>query len=140
MRKSIASVSAVLALLACQSDKPEDQVRKAFEVCRAAVEAGDAATATVALSPAFRGPEGMDKATARLFLQGTFRQEKVGVTLLRNEVSVKGGEALQEVDLVLTGRSGGLLPQEASHRSLQLRWRKSGRDWLLLEVQPLDGR
>ena len=139
MRKSIASVCAVLALLACRSDKPEDQVRKAFETCRAAVEAGDAAAATSPLDAAFRGPEDMDKATARLFLMGTFRQEKVGVTVVRNEVAVRGIEALQDVDLILTGRSGGLLPQDASHRSFRLRWRRSGRDWKLMEVQSLDG-
>ena len=139
MRQSLASICLLLALLACRSDKPEDLVRRAFEQCRVAVEAGDAAGATAPLGPAFRGPDGMDKATARLFLLGLFRQEKVGVTVVRNEVSVKGGEALQEVDLVLTGRSCGLLPQDASQRGFRLRWRKSGGDWTLLELVPLEG-
>jgi hypothetical protein len=139
MRNSLASVCVALALLACRSDKPEDQVRKAFERSRAGVEAGDAAAATTALAPAFRGPDGMDRATARLYLLGLFRQEKVGVTVVRNEVAVKGNEALQEVDLILTGRSGGLLPQDTSHRGFRLRWRRSGGDWILLELLPLDG-
>jgi hypothetical protein len=139
MRNSLASVCLLLALFACRSDKPEDQVRKAFEQCRVAVEAGDAPGAIATLSPAFRGPNGMDKATARLFLLGLFRLEKVGVTVVRNEVSMKGGEALQEVDLVLTGRSGGQLPQDASHRGFLLRWRKTGGDWTLLELKPLEG-
>ena len=140
MRKSIASIAMALTLLACRSDKPEDQVRAAFEACRAAVEAGDAATAIAPLDPTFRGPEGLDKATARLFLMGTFRQEKVGVTVLRNEVAVRRDEAIQDVDLVLTSRSGGLLPQEASQRSFRLRWQKVGSEWSLLELQSLDGR
>ena len=140
MRKSIASICAIFVLLACRSDKPEAQVRRAFETCRAAVEAGDAAAAAAPLDPAFRGPEGMDRATARLFLLGTFRQEKVGVTVVRNDVAMRGSEAFQEVDLILTGRSGSLLPQEASQRSLRLRWRKAGSDWTLLEIQSLDGR
>jgi hypothetical protein len=139
MRNSLACAWVLLALLACRSDKPEAQVRRAFEQCRVAVEAGDAAGATAPLGPAFRGPDGMDKATARLFLLGLFRLEKVGVTVVRNEVSVKGGEALQEVDLVLTGRSGGLLPQDASQRGFRLRWRKTGGDWTLLELVPLEG-
>jgi len=134
MRKSLVSAWALLALLACRSDKPEAQVRRAFEACRAAVEAGDAAGATEPLDPAFRGPEGMDKATARLFLLGTLRQEKVGVTVLRNEVVLRGPEAFQEVDLLLTGKGAGLLPQEASRRTLSLRWRRVGGDWKLLEV------
>lgn len=135
MRKSIASVSMLLALLACRSDKPEDQVRKAFETCRAAVEAGDAAAAAEPLDPDFRGPEGMDKGAARLFLMGTLRREKVGVTVLRNEVSVRDREAFQEVDLVLTGRGTGLLPRDASRRSFGLHWRKARGDWRLLEIQ-----
>ncbi|WP_285574803.1 hypothetical protein [Geothrix limicola] len=130
----------IFALVACRSDKPEDQVRATFETCRAAVEAGDAAGATAPLDPAFQGPEGLDKASLRLFLMGTFRQEKVGVTVVRNEVAVRGNEAFQEVDLILTSRGGGLLPQDASHRSFRLRWRKTGKDWRLLEAQSLDGR
>lgn len=135
MRKSIASLWLALALLACHSDKPEAQVRKAFEACRAAVEAGDAAAATAPLDPAFRGPEDMDKAMARAFLLSTFRQERIGVTVMQNQVAVEGNEAFQEVDLVLTGRSAGLLPQDASRRSFRLHWRKAGGDWRLLGIQ-----
>ena len=139
MRKSIASVSMVLvllaALLACRSDKPEDQVRRAFQACVTGVEAGDAAAASAPLDASFRGPEGMDKAAARLFLMGIFRQEKVGLTVVRNEVTVTGHEAFQEVDLLITGRSGGLLPQDASRRSFGLRWRKAGGDWRIFELQ-----
>lgn len=132
-----AALVLLAGMAACRNDRPEDQVRAAFEVCRAAVEAGDAAGATAPLDPTFQGPEGMDKATARLFLMATLRRDKVGVTVLRNEVTVHGGEALQEVDLLLTGRSSGLLPQDASNRHFRLRWRKDGRDWKLLECLPL---
>jgi hypothetical protein len=59
----------------------------------------------------------------------------VGVTVVRNQVTVTGAEAFQEVDLVLTGRSGGLLPQDASRRSFGLRWRRTGGDWRILEIQ-----
>ena len=82
MRKRIASVCVLTALAACRSDNPEAQVRKAFEACRAAVEAGDAAAATAVLDPAFRGPDGMDRAMARMFLLSTLRREKIGVTVL----------------------------------------------------------
>lgn len=142
MRKSIGSWWAALGLLgaflACHSDKPEAQVRRAFEACRSAVEAGDSAGAVAPLDPGFRGPENLDRGAAQLYLMALFRQEKVGVTVVRNEVAVQRGEVLQEVDLLLTGRSGGVLPQEASRRSFRLRWRKSGGAFRLLELQPLD--
>ena len=135
-----ATLSVLCVLAACHADQPEDQVRKAFETCRAGVESGDAAEATSSLDPEFRGPDGMDKATAKLFLLGILRQEKVGVTVVRNEITVRRGEAFQEVDLLLTGRSGGLLPQDASHRSFRLRWRKTSGGWKVLDIQSLDGR
>jgi ketosteroid isomerase-like protein len=135
MRKSIASVSMVLTLLACRSDKPEDQVRRTFEACVAAVEAGDAAAAAEPLDATFRGPEGMDKPGARLFLMGLLRQEKIGVTVVQSDVAVRGDEAFQDVDLILTGRSGGLLPQDASRRDFSLRWRKTGGGWKLVAIQ-----
>jgi len=144
MRKPTIALAAALPVLtvlaACHSDRPEDQVRKAFEVCRAGVEAGDVAEATSSLDPEFRGPGGMDKATAKLFLLGTLRQEKVGVTVVRNVIAMQRGEAFQEVDLLLTGGSGSLLPQDASRRSFRLRWRKARGDWKLMELQSLDGR
>jgi hypothetical protein len=144
MRKGWGPLAAALSILtvlaACHSDRPEDQIRKAFETCRAGVEAGDVAEATSSLDPEFRGPGGMDKATAKLFLLGTLRQEKVGVTVVRNVIAMQRGEAFQEVDLLLTGGSGSLLPQDASRRSFRLRWRKARGDWKLMELQSLDGR
>lgn len=102
-----------------------------------AVEAGDAGAAAAPLDPAFRGPEGMDRATARAFLMGTLRQDQVGVTVVRNEVAVQGDEAFQDVDLILTGRRGGLLPQDASRRTFRLTWRRLRGEWLLREIQSL---
>jgi len=104
------------------------------------VEAGDAAAATEPLEAGFRGPDGLDKGSARWLLTGTLRQEKVGVTVVRNQVAVRGNQAMQEVDLLLTSRQGGLLPREASQRSFSLRWVRTRGDWYLAELQPIDGR
>lgn len=133
---SLTALLALVLLTGCRSDTPEAQVRKAFETCRKAVEAGDATAATEALDPSFQGPEGMDKGSARLFLMGTFRQEKVGITVVRNDVSIQRNEAQEDVDLVLTSQSGSLLPQETSHRAFRLRWRKADGKWRLVELQP----
>ena len=122
-------------LLACGSRSPEAQVHAAFEACRAAVEAGDAAGATGPLDTTFLGPEGMNKAAARLFLEGTLRQEQVGITVLHDQIQVRGNEAGQDVVLLLTSRGGGLLPQEASRRGFHLRWRRVSGSWRLLELE-----
>jgi hypothetical protein len=129
----------ILTLAACGRKGPEARVQAAFEQCCAAVEDGDATRAAEPLDPAFRGPDGMDRATARLFLAGLLRRERVGITVVRNQIRRDGPEVVQEVDLLITGRSGGLLPDETSRRRFLLRWRERGGDWRLTEVQAPGG-
>lgn len=126
-----------MAILAgCRPEAPEARIRAAFTACVRAVEAGDAAGAADLLSPGFTGPEGMDRAGARLFLIGILRREKVGVTVVAQQVEVREALALQTVELVLTGRSGGsLLPAEGSRKSLVIRWELRDGAWKIIEVQ-----
>lgn len=142
MRESVRSWMVASTLLAglgaCRSDKPEDQVRRSFEACRVAVEAGDADQASKPLDGAFRGPEGMDKASARRYLMALLREQRVGVTVLRNSVVAQGDEVIQEVDLVLTEGRNGLLPREVSRRSFHLRWQKVSGDYRLVDMEALD--
>jgi len=127
----------LLALLAaCSREGPEGRIRKAFEGARGAVEAGDAAGAAAVLSPRFAGPEGMDRAGARLLLAGVLGREKVGVTVLSQKVEVQGTRAVQSLQLVLTGRAGGeLIPGDRARRGLTLRWELRDGAWLVREAQ-----
>lgn len=134
--RSVTALPALLLLLACAPDSPEARIRKAFDAAVKAVEAGDAAGAVAILDERFSGPEGMNKAEARGYLYGWFRREKVGVTVLSQKLEVRGGQAVQVVDLLLTGRSGAaLLPQESSRRTLQLRWNLAGKEWKVREIR-----
>ena len=120
----------------CRRETPEARIRKAFDACVQAVEAGDAARAAQGLSEGFTGPEGMDRAGARLYLMGVLARESVAVHVLDQSLEVRGGEAVQAVDLVLTGRGGrGLLPDEGSRRALVLRWERRDGDWKIREIQ-----
>ncbi len=135
-RRRLAAPALLLALAACRSDKPEDQVKAAFDQMVKAVEAGDAAGVADRLDPDFRGPENLDKAGARYFLMGVFRQGKVGVSVLENRARLQGREVDQTVGLVLTQQGSGLLP-DASRRNFLLRWKERKGDWLLAEVEEL---
>lgn len=128
------AVPALALLLACTPESPEARVKKAFEACVKGVESGDAGAVAERLDPAFTGPEGMDRNAARLYLLGLLRREKVGVTVMSNRVDVRGREALQTVEVLLTSRGGGLLPQDASRRTFLLRWRENGETWRLREL------
>ena len=132
LRKAVPAL--LLALSACRSDKPEDRVKAAFSHMVEAVESGDAAGAAEFLDPEFRGPEGLDRAGARLYLMGLARGGKVGITVLENHLRVEGKEVWQSVGLLLTQKGGGLLP-DSSRRSYLIRWRQTKGDWRMVEVQ-----
>jgi hypothetical protein len=121
VRGALPGLLALAVLAGCRSEAPEARIRAAFAACVHAVEAGDAAGAAARLSPGFQGPDGMDRGGAQLFLMGVLRREKVGVTVLGQRLEVRGGQAEQAVDLLLTGRAGSTLPSEGSRRSLVLR-------------------
>jgi hypothetical protein len=129
-----------LSILAgCRRESPETRIREAFAACVRAVEAGDAAAAVDRLSAGFTGPDGMDRAGARLFLAGILRREKVGVTVVAERVEVRGSQAEQEVDLLCTGRAGGsLLPAEGSRKSLAIRWELRDGAWKIRELQEME--
>lgn len=118
-------------LVGCKEQSPEARVRKAFDACVQAVEARDASGAVEGLSKDFQGPEGLDKPGARLYLMGMLRQEKVGITVLGNRVEVKGDQADQAVELMLTSKGEGLLPKEASRRVYRLQWKLEDGEWRL---------
>jgi hypothetical protein len=78
----------------------------------------------------------MDRAGAQVYLTALLRREKVGVTVVAQQVAVRDNQAMQNVQLLLTGRTGSeLLPAEGSRRSLVIRWQYRDRQWKIAEVQ-----
>jgi len=135
MMKRTFFLALLLPLLACSPDSPEAQVKKAFETCVNAVESGDPAPVIELLSKDFAGPENMGKNEAKLYLAGVLSREKIGVTVFSNRVEIKGNRAEQGVELMLTSKGEGFLPQDASRRIFLLRWEKQKGKWLLREMQ-----
>ena len=128
----------LIALVGCKKDSPEAQIQKAFDVCVKAIEDADAGTVVDKLSPGFSGPEGMGRDDAKLYLMGLLRQGKIGITVFSSRITVKGSQADQSVEMMLTSRSGsGLLPQDASHRFFQLRWERLNGDWRVRSLKEL---
>jgi hypothetical protein len=127
----------LILALACRNDKPEDQVKKAFSKAQTAIQEGDAAGAVALLSPDFQGPEGIDQASARFLLMGLLRQSRIGITVLRNDAALEGADVVQEVELLLTQKGSGLLPQDAGRRHYLLRWAKRDGDWRLRRMEEI---
>ena len=135
MRRITLIALTLCSLLACKQGSPEDQVRAAFAATVEAVEKSDAGAASDLLSQDFQGPEGLDRGAARLYLMGVFQHQKVGVTVLTNRVQINRDEALQAVELVLTAKGGGLIPEDMGRRSFVIRWRKTGNHWKIRNVE-----
>lgn len=126
-------------IVSCASESPETRVKRAFEACVKGVETSDPGAVIERLDANFAGPDGMDKGAAKLYLLGVLRREKIGVTVFASRVEVKGHEAFQAVELLLTSRGGGLLPQDATRRTFQLRWVETEGNWRLRELADASG-
>ncbi len=126
----------VAALAGCRTDTPEAAIRKAFQACVEAVEASDAPGVVEHLHSTFRGPEGLERPQVQLYLMGLFRQGEVGVTVLANDVEVRGRQGVQRIEVFLTQKGPGrLLPEESSRRAFQLRWELHEKTWKLKEIR-----
>ena len=129
-----------MLLLACAPERPEARLKRTFEACVKGVETGNPAAVIECLDPQFTGPGGMDKRSAKLYLMGILKREKIGVTIFSSRIEVKGHDALQTVELVLTSRGeSGLLPQDASRRTFLLKWIERDKAWRLRELLDASG-
>lgn len=136
MRRALPVLFLAATLAGCRSDTPEAALRKAFDACVKAVEAGNAEGVIEHLHPKFAGPEGLDRPQARLFLMGLFRQGKVGVTVFSSRVEIKGRQGQQWVEVLLTSRGqGALVPDEGSRKRFELRWELHEEAWKLREIR-----
>ena len=141
MRALHPAVLILLTLLACAQESPEARVKKAFEACVKGIESSDPGAVIGQLDTRFEGPGGMDRNGAKLYLLGVLRRDKIGVTVFSNRIEVKGHEALQTVEMLLTSTGGsGLLPQDASRRIFLLRWTEKDGAWRLRTLVDTESR
>lgn len=136
MRPCLVIPVALVSLAGCRQESPERRIQQAFDRTVVAIEASDAAKAIEVLSESFRGPDGMTRGEAQLYLMGLFRQEKVGITVFSSRIAVNGSRATQTAEVVLTSRAGGrILPQEASRRTFLLDWEERNDAWRVRSLE-----
>ncbi len=141
MRALHPAILILLTLLACTPESPEARVKQAFETCVKGIESSDPGAVIDQLDTRFEGPGGLDRNGAKLYLLGVLRRDKIGVTVFSSRIEVKGREALQTAELLLTSQgSSGLLPQDASRRTFLLRWIEKDGNWRLRSVVDTEGR
>src|SRR5690606_35072385 len=113
-RRWLAAVGVGLALAGCARTCPEPALRNAVAGLAAAVEARDAGDVAAVLTDDFIGPGGLDRDGARRLAALHFmRHGDVGVVTGPMEIELQDAHARVRFSVVLSGGSGGLLPDAA---------------------------
>jgi ketosteroid isomerase-like protein len=126
----------LLTSAGCVRAPPEQALREAVSELQRAVEARDAAAVHDLLADDFIGPEGLDREGARRLAQGMFlRYRGVGATIGPLEIVLQDQHATVRFDAVVTGGSGGLLPESGQAYDVETGWRMERDEWRLVNAQ-----
>lgn len=138
--RAMMAVCAVLAgvLAGCGSPDSEAALRQAAAELQAAVQARDPGAVRAHLSDDFIGPEGLDRDGARrLVAAHLLRHRQIGVTVGPLDVALSDDatHATVRFRAILTGGSGGLLPDTGNAYQVHSGWRLESGQWRMSSVQ-----
>ena len=123
-------------LQACARTDPEQALRGTVTGLQAAVDARDAAAIEDRLADDFVGPEGLDRQGARRMAQLVFlRHQQVTAKLGPLDVVMQADHATVRFTAVLTGGTGGLLPESGQLYDVQTGWRLQDGEWKLTSAR-----
>jgi len=119
----------------CQRESAEEALRSDIASLQAAIESRDAGEVAEFLAADFVGNDGLDRDGARRLAALHFmRNAGIGVTTGPLDVEVQGDHATVRTTVVLTGRSGGILPDTGRIRDVTAGWRREGGDWRMTSL------
>lgn len=131
-----AAVVALLALAvllgACSRVPAEQRLRETIQAMEKAIEAGDVGDFIAHVGSDFTGNAGAyDRRQLHAWLRAlTLRRERIGASLGPLDIRLyDGGRATVKVDVVITGSSGGWLPDSGRRLRLDSVWREDGGRW-----------
>ncbi|WP_435998391.1 MULTISPECIES: nuclear transport factor 2 family protein [unclassified Pseudoxanthomonas] len=133
----IAAAALVLAtLVACSAETPEAQLRHRVGGMQAAVEEKRVGDFMDGVSDDFTGPAGMDRAALHNLVRArTFANARVGTTTGPLDVRVDGDNATVSFQVLLTGSTGRLLPEQAQTYDVTTAWRREQGDWRIYHAR-----
>ena len=135
-RASLLLLVFVVALASCERSPPEQRLRESVESLQEVLQRGDAASMDEWLADDFIGPDGLDRDGARRLAQVMhLRQRNIDVALGPMQVQLRPGHATVEFTAVLTGGSGGLLPDSGQLFDVTTGWRMDANQWRLTSAQ-----
>lgn len=143
-RKAVCLLALVLAsvLPGCAREDAETALRRQVAATLTALDERDHGALVDLLADAFAGPEGMDRESASRMLRMYFlRYRDVSVVAGPLHVELVGERARVRFSVLLSGGSGGLLPDSARAWEVESGWLRIGDDWRLiaLDWRPVGG-
>ena len=136
----VATQLIVLALVSvvagCQRESAEEALRSDIASLQAAIESRDAGEMAAFLAEDFVGNDGLDRDGARRLAVVYFmRNASIGITPGPLDVELQGDHATVRTTVVLTGGSGGVLPDTGRIRDVTTGWRREGGDWRMTSLR-----
>jgi hypothetical protein len=127
---------AVLAIAAgCRRESGEQALRRDVASFQAEIELRDARTMAKFLAGDFIGNGGLDRDGARRLAAVHFmRNARVGVSAGPLDIRLQGDHATIRSTVVLTGGSGGLLPDSGRALAITSGWRRESGDWRMTSL------
>lgn len=125
-----------LLLAACMRDAPEQRLRATLQDMHAAIEARDIGDAMAPVATDFVGANGLDAAGLKRLMQlQMLGHRQIGVTVGPLDVELRGTTATVRFTALLTGGSGGWVPEQAQTYQVTTGWRLQDGDWMLYHAQ-----
>lgn len=137
---TVAVLAIVITLVSmasgCRRESAEQALRGDIASLQAAIEARDAGEMAKFLAEDFVGNDGLDRDGARRLAAVYFmRNASIGVTPGPLDVQMQGDHATVRTTVVLTGGSGGILPDTGRIRDVTASWRREDDDWLMTSLE-----
>ncbi|WP_417473255.1 nuclear transport factor 2 family protein [Luteimonas mephitis] len=129
----------VLAMLAlatgCRRESAEQALRQEVAAFQAAIESRDAGGMAAFLAADFVGNDGLDRDGARRLAALYFmRNARIGITSGPLDIQLQDDHATVRTTVVLTGGSGGLLPETGRAHAVTSGWRRERGQWRMTSL------
>jgi len=128
------AVAWVMSMLmtGCSRAPAEQRLRDTIAMMEVAAETGDARDFVDGVSREFTGNSGQyDRRQLQAMLRAlALRHRELGIAMGPLDITMHGEDrATVKVDAILTGGSGGLLPESGNHVRIDSGWRQEDGDW-----------
>lgn len=138
-KRCVASLLLVITLLCagCAGDADQAALEATIAAAQSAAEEGQMAEVMAIVADDFVGQGGSyDQLLLRRVLLGVrLRHSDVGVSRASTEFEVDQGFATVKMKLLITGGSGGMLPESGRLMNLETRWRVEDGEWRLTAAE-----